>query len=98
MFTILFVGCKKTEQVKLAAIDGQVVNDSDLERTAGKELSALRERLYQLEKQKLDEYIGATLLTREAKARNISVSTLLDQEVNGKVPTISEEPLLAPLV
>ncbi len=87
----LFVGCSKTDEPKLADVDGQVINASDLEKTAGKELSALRERLYQLEKQKLDEYIGATLLTREAKARNISVSTLLDQEVNGKVPTISEE-------
>ena len=88
---ILFVGCQRTEPTKLADIDGQAVNASDLEKTAGKELSAQRERLYQLEKQKLEEYIGAMLLTREAKNRNVSVSSLLEQEVNGKVPTITEE-------
>lgn len=92
---ILFVGCQRIEQPKLADIDGQAVNASDLEKTAGKELSAQRERLYQLEKQKLDEYIAAMLLTREAKNRNLSVSTLLEQEVNGKVPTITEEEIQA---
>jgi protein-disulfide isomerase len=88
---ILFVGCQRTEPTKLADIDGQAVNASDLEKTAGKELSAQRERLYQLEKQKLEEYVRAMLLTREAKNRNVSVSALLEQEVNGKVPTITEE-------
>ena len=90
LFTILFVGCKRTERTSLAEVNGQVIHISDLEKTAGKELSPLRERLYQLEKQKLDEYIGATLLTREAKNRNVSVSTLLEQEVNGKVSAITE--------
>ena len=88
---ILFVGCRKTDEAKLADIDGQVVNASDLEKTAGKELFVQRERLYRLEKQKLDEYIGATLLAREAKNRNISVSTLLEHEINAKVPAITEE-------
>jgi len=34
--------------------------------------------------------IGATLLTREASAKKVSVSTLLEQEVNGKAAVISE--------
>jgi hypothetical protein len=45
----------------------------------------MRQRLYQLERQKLDEYIGATLLTQAAKDRGISVSTLLEQEVHSKI-------------
>ncbi len=55
----------------------------------------LRQQLYQLERQKLDEYIGATLLSREAKDRGVSVSTLMEQEVNAKVPAISEEDIRA---
>ena len=50
-----------------------------------------RQRLYRVEKQKLEEYIGGVLLTREAKAKNVSVSTLLDQEVNGKVAPVEEK-------
>jgi protein-disulfide isomerase len=95
LFVILFVGCRKADEAKLADIDGQVVNASDLEKTAGKELFVQRERLYRLEKQKLDEYIGATLLTREAKNRNISVSMLLEHEINAKVPAITEEEIQA---
>jgi protein-disulfide isomerase len=95
LFVILFVGCRKADEAKLADIDGQIVNASDLEKTAGKELFVQRERLYRLEKQKLDEYIGATLLTREAKNRNISVSMLLEHEINAKVPAITEEEIQA---
>ncbi|HYA29825.1 MAG TPA: DsbA family protein, partial [Acidobacteriota bacterium] len=47
-------------------------------------------QLHRVEVQKLNEYIGATLLTREAQNKGVSVSTLLDQEVNAKVPAISE--------
>jgi protein-disulfide isomerase len=90
VFVILFVGCKNTDQAKLADVDGQPVTVSDLDKAAGKELSAQRERLYQLEKQKLGEYIGAMLLTREAKSRGVSASTLLDQEIKGKIAPITE--------
>jgi protein-disulfide isomerase len=75
---------------KLADVDGTAVTRADLDRSAGKTLRNAREQLYKLERQKLDEYIGATLLTKEAKTRNVSVSTLLEQEVNSKVPPITE--------
>ena len=63
----------------------------EIDRTAGKQLQNLRQQVYQLERQKLDEYIGATLITREAKERAVSVTTLLDREVNDKVQPVSEE-------
>jgi protein-disulfide isomerase len=75
---------------KLADVDGTAVTRADLDRSAGKTLRNAREQLYKLERQKLDEYIGATLLTKEATTRNVSVSTLLEQEVNSKVPPITE--------
>lgn len=87
----LTAACKKDERVKLADVDGQIVYASDLEKSAGKALFEQRERLYKLEKQKLDEHISAVLLTREAKKRGISVATLLDQEVNSKILPIGDD-------
>lgn len=84
--------CRPTlESDKIAEVDGAVITQTELNRSAGKALSKAREQLYRLERQKLDEYIGATLLTREAKNRNLSVSTLLDQEVTRKVSAITDE-------
>lgn len=76
---------------RIAEIDGAVVTHKELARTGGKALAHAREQLYRLERQKLDEHIGATLLTREAKNRNLSVSTLLEQEVAGKVPAVTDD-------
>jgi len=85
-------GCRpKIESEKIAEVDGTVITQADLSRSAGRALSNAREQLHRLERQKLDEYIGATLLTKEAKSRNISVSTLLDQEINHKVAVITDE-------
>ena len=78
------------ESEKMAEVDGVVITRADVDRSVGKEIQSLREKLYHLEQQKLNEYIGATLLTREANERNISVSTLLEQEVKLKVAPVSE--------
>ena len=76
---------------KLAEIAGTVVTRVDIDKSGGKQLRALRQQLYQLESQKLDEHIGALLLTQEAKKRGVSVATLLEQEVNSSVRPPSEE-------
>jgi protein-disulfide isomerase len=79
----------------IAEIDGDVITRTELNQSAGKALANAREQLYKLERQKLDEYIGATLLTREAKNRNVSVTTLLEQEVDGQIPAIADEEVRA---
>jgi protein-disulfide isomerase len=85
------VGCRSSNHSeKLAEVDGMAVTRAEVERAAGKSISGLREQLYRLERQKLDEYIGAMLLTREAKTRGVSASTLLEQEVNAKIAPITE--------
>jgi protein-disulfide isomerase len=76
---------------KLAEIDGTVITRSEVDRAGGKSLSSVREQLYKLERQKLDEYIGATLITHEAKKQNVSVSTLLEREVDGKIGAVTED-------
>ena len=74
----------------MAEVDGIVITRADIYRSAGKELQTLQEKLYHLEQKKLDEYIGAALLTREARTRNISVSSLLEQEIKLKIAPVSE--------
>ena len=91
MVLTLSWGCRAGNQSeKVAEVDGVVVTRAELDRNGGKPLSNLRQQLYDLERQKLDEYIGATLLTREAQSKGVSVSTLLEQEVNGKVAPVAE--------
>ena len=80
---------------KLAEVDGTVITRAEIDRSGGKQLQTLRHQLYELERQKLSDYIGATLLSREAKDQNISVTTLLEREVNAKVPAVSEEEIQA---
>jgi protein-disulfide isomerase len=89
---LLLVGCRDgLDREKIAEVDRAVITRAELERSGGKVLAKARQQLYELEKQALSEYIGATLLSQEAKARNVSVATLLEQEVNGKVPDVSED-------
>lgn len=76
---------------KIAEIEGRIVTRAEIDRVAGKSLANAREQLYKLERQKLEEYIGATLLAQEAEKRKVSVSTLLEQEVNSKITPITEE-------
>jgi protein-disulfide isomerase len=86
------ISCRSSNNSeKVAEVDGTAITQRDLDRSAGKVLSNAREQLHKLERAKLDEHIGATLLTREAKNRNISVSTLLEQEVSNKVAPVTEE-------
>jgi protein-disulfide isomerase len=84
-------GCKKEGRVILADVDGQFVYASDLEKSAGKALSEQRERFYHLQKQKLEEYVDAVILTREAKKSGVSVGTLLDWEVHSKIMPITDD-------
>jgi protein-disulfide isomerase len=95
--TALIVGaCKNgASYSRLAEVDGQVVSSTDLEKAGGKELFRQREALYKTEQKKLDEYIGAILLTKEAKRRGISVTRLLDQEINSKVSPVTDDEVAA---
>jgi protein-disulfide isomerase len=88
---ILVAACQKVGDTKIAEVDDRAILASDLERYAGRELSAQRENLYKLEKQKLEEYISAFLLTQEAKKRGVSVEAVLDQEVNSKILPVGDD-------
>src|SRR5439155_11257870 len=87
---ILLSGCEK-DGAKIAEVDNRAILASDLEKYAGRELSVQRENLHKLEKQKLEEYISAFLLTQEAKKRGVSVEAVLDQEVNSKILPVGDD-------
>jgi protein-disulfide isomerase len=88
---ILLSACQKVGGAKIAEMDNRAILASDLEKYAGRELSVQRENLYKLEKQKLEEYISAFLLTQEAKKRGVSVEAVLDQEVNSKILPVGDD-------
>jgi protein-disulfide isomerase len=88
---ILVSACQSGDGAKVAEVDHRVILASDLQKFAGRELSVQRENLYKLEKQKLEEYITAFLLTREAKKRGVSVEAVLDQEVNSKILPVGDD-------
>ena len=88
---MLVSGCQKLDGAKIAEVDDRAILASELEKYAGRELSLQRESLYKLENQKLDEYISAFLLTREAKKRGVSVEVVLDQEVNSKILPVGDD-------
>lgn len=88
---ILVSGCQKGSGARIAEVDGQSILASDLQKYAGREISVQREKLYKLEKQKIEEYINAFLLTQEAKKRGISVEALLDQEINSNILPIGDD-------
>jgi protein-disulfide isomerase len=88
---ILVSACQKVDGAKIAEVNGQPIVASDLQKYAGRELSVQRDNLYKLEKQKLEEYITAYLLTREAKKRGVSVDAVLDQEVNSKILPVGDD-------
>lgn len=92
---ILVSGCQKGGGAKLAEVNGRPILVSDLQKYAGKEISVQRENLYKLEKQKLNEYINALLLTQEAKKRGVSVEALLKQEVNSKILPVGDDEIAA---
>ncbi len=91
----LLPGCKNGDLQTIAMVDGEPISFADIEKTAAKELSHQREVLYRLQQQKLDEYIGALLLTKEAVRRKVSVTTLLEDEVTSKILDVTDDEVAA---
>lgn len=94
LFSLLLAplsGCRGRDDLRLAVVDGETIGLADFEKFAGKEYFDQREKLYKIQKQKLDERISAILITREAKSRNLTVENLLKQEIDNKVGVVSEE-------
>lgn len=79
----------------LAKVDGQAITSEEIEQALGTQLSNLQEQIYKLKRRKLEELINATLLTKEARKRGISVPALVDAEVTSKVVPVTEQEVAA---
>jgi len=75
----------------LAEVDGVPVSAEEVDKAIGASLGKLQEQIFNLKRQKLEELINATLLTREARKRGVSVPALLDAEVTSKVALVTEQ-------
>ena len=83
------------EKDKLAEIDRAVITERQIDASLGRQLSQLNQQIYNLKRQKLDQLIDAQLLTQEANRRGLSVASLLEQEVEGKGASVSQEDIQA---
>jgi protein-disulfide isomerase len=83
-------GAAQSESV--AAIGGQKVTRAELEDYVASDLMRLRQERQDVLEKGLDRYLTTEVLTRESKARGISVAELLDKEVlpHAKPPTDAE--------
>jgi len=75
----------------LASVDGVAITADELDAVIGSMTWPLDDRLYQIRKQALDALIKQRLLEREAARRKISLQSLIDTEVTGKVAVVTDE-------
>jgi protein-disulfide isomerase len=75
----------------VATVDGEPFTVRELEQAAGSRLFVIRTQQYQAQRQILEEAIGKRLLEKEAAARKTTVDDLLKQEVEAKVPPVTED-------
>jgi len=75
----------------VATVAGTEITRSELEKTVRAQLIELDNQRYQLLRGGLDQLIGQELLEKEAAARKVSVSDLLNTEVTAKMSEPTEE-------
>ena len=74
------------ENEVIATLNGKPIYRQEVEEKVALRLYRLRGNIYTLLKKETEEIINRKLLTAEAKMRGISVTELLEKEVNRKVP------------
>jgi protein-disulfide isomerase len=75
----------------MAEVDGEFITAEAVEEALGYRLYQLKQQLYRLQRQKLDELIAEKLLQRAAAGQGISVQQLLEAEVMAKVQVTDQE-------
>ena len=79
-----------TPPAVIAEVNGESITAAEIDKAVGQQIARLEEQIYTLRKQRLDSLIADRLLTAEASKRKITVSALLDAEVNAKVTVVTE--------
>jgi protein-disulfide isomerase len=83
---------EKNPPAPLAALVGETrITALELEERVGPRLIAVRSQEYELKRQALEEMIGDILLKQEAESRGVPVEQLVKDEIDAKVPPITDE-------
>lgn len=84
-------GTGSSDAVILATIDGEAITEQDIEDKVARELSQIRQDLYQARKSGVDQLIDEKLLGLEAKRQGVSVDEFLKKEVRDKIKVSDKE-------
>jgi protein-disulfide isomerase len=80
-----------SERARLfATVNGRRITSGDIEDSLRPIIYSVQEQVYNLRRQDIELKINDMLLTSEAQKRSITTRALLDAEVNGKVPQVTE--------
>src|SRR5207248_8538828 len=79
----------------VAVVDGQPIYENDLLPFVQGQVFQLRLQEYEVKSKALDSLVNQRLLEAEAKRKGITAETLLEQEVDAKVPEPTEAELRA---
>jgi len=79
----------------IAVVDGQPIYENDLLPFVQGQVFQLRLQEYEVKSKALDSLVNQRLLEAEAKRKGITAETLLEQEVDAKVPEPTEAELRA---
>jgi protein-disulfide isomerase len=74
----------------LATVNGQNITSAEIEDSLRPLIYSVQEQVYNLRKQDVDLRVNDLLLTQEAQKRKVTTSALLAEEVNSKVPAVTE--------
>jgi protein-disulfide isomerase len=73
-----------------ARVGDDTISTADLEQSLALELSRLEQQRQTLLERKLNQLIGDRLVSQEAARRGISPAKLIEQEVTGKTPAVTQ--------
>ena len=75
----------------LAIVEGRQITETDIVSQIEGQMLRINNQIYSVKKQAIDAAITDHLLSQEAEKRELSQAQLLEQEVNAKVETVSDE-------
>ncbi len=84
---------KRAETV--AEVDGDAISAQELMAASSAALARLEQQAYRVKQQKLQEMIEDRLLAHEARRRNVSVQSLIDNEITAKAGTVTPQEIHA---
>jgi protein-disulfide isomerase len=84
-------GAKADGGLVVATIDGVAITRDELDRDLIVKLNQLEDEMYEVRQERLEALIGSRLLASEAKRRGVAVDALVKEEINGKIPAVTDQ-------